>query len=80
MRREAPWTARLSIALAAMAIVVLLGRWMVHGTELPIPKKHHGIVINLTMHREKGPAPKYVPDDKVRKVVVPIVDRPAGMP
>jgi hypothetical protein len=32
------------------------------------------------MHREKHTSvPKYVPDDKVRKAVVPI-DRPAGMP
>ena len=77
MRREPSWKVRLPIALAAMAVTVLVSRSLiVHGAELP---KHRAVVIKLTMHREKGPAPKYVHDDKVRKVVVPIA-RPAGAP
>jgi hypothetical protein len=80
MKRELSWKWRLPIAVAAMTGAVLISRSMiVHGTELAIPKKHHGIVINLTMHREKGLPPKYVPDDKVRSVPVPM-DRPAGIP
>lgn len=81
IRREPSWHLRLHVAGVALFLAVCIGLALIpaHGTELPIPKKPRGIVINLTMHREKGPAPKYVPEDKVRKVVVPI-DRPAGMP
>jgi len=72
------------IAFAGLAIGILISRSLIaHGTELPIPRKHRGMVINLTMHREKGLPPKYVPDGNLRHVAVPvpaIVDRPAGMP
>lgn len=74
MKRELSWKWRIPVALAAVTAAALIGRSMVHGTELAIPKKHRGIVINLTMHREKHtPAPKYVAP------AVPL-DRPAGTP
>jgi len=82
MRRELSWKWRLPIALAAMATAVLISKSMVRGTELAIPKKPRGIVINLSMHREKhAPSPKYDPDFKLRRVEVPLpMDRPAGIP
>lgn len=72
-KRELSWKWRLPVAIAAMTAAVLISRSMVRSTELAIPKKYHGIVINLTMHREKGAGPKYV-------APAPTVDRPAGMP
>lgn len=67
-----PWKVRLLIAAVSLVPAIVIGTALVHGTELPLPRMHHhGIVINLTMKREKGPAPKYV---------APSIDRPAGTP
>jgi hypothetical protein len=72
-RRELSWKWRLPVAIAAITAMILISRSMVRGTELQIPRMHRGIVIDLTMHREKGPGPKYVAP------ATPI-DRPAGTP
>lgn len=73
MRREPSWVLRIAVAATGLGLGILIGNSLVHGTELPIPKKHRGIVINLIMHRERGPAPKFVAP------AAPL-DRPAGTP
>lgn len=66
------WVMLMVICIETLAIVSLVAP--AHGAELLVRHAKHAKV-SVTMKRERGPAPVYVPPSPV-----PPIDRPAGVP